>query len=122
MAHIDIDSLTEAELRDLNNRVTERLRLLSQVRAHRAMMEFAIGDRVTFNADGRTVVGVIARYNRKTVTLIADGGERWNVSPGLLRPAQAERRRENVRVVVRPTEGPGQSSQVVGKLGRLPGA
>jgi hypothetical protein len=31
---IDIDTLTEAELIDLNNRIVERLRLLNQIRAH----------------------------------------------------------------------------------------
>ncbi len=31
---IDIDRLTEAELVDLNNRIVERLRILSQMRAH----------------------------------------------------------------------------------------
>jgi hypothetical protein len=31
---IDIDTLTEAELVDLNNRIVERLRLLQQMRAH----------------------------------------------------------------------------------------
>jgi len=84
MPSIDIDSLTEHELRDLHYRITERLRVLAQLRAHQAMMQLAIGDRVEFHADGRLVAGVIPRYNRKTVTVIADGGGRWNVSPGLL--------------------------------------
>jgi hypothetical protein len=81
---IDIDQFTEDELRDLHHRVTERLRLIHQMRAHGAMMNFSIGDRVAFKADGRRVIGVLARYNRKTVTVIADGGHRWNVSPGFL--------------------------------------
>ena len=81
---IDIDSLTEEELRDLHHRITERLRLIQQVRAHKTMMEFSLGDRVSFNADGHRVVGIITRYNRKTVTLLSDEGQRWNVSPGLL--------------------------------------
>lgn len=42
---IDIDRLTEAELIDLNNRIVERLRLLSQMRAHGQMLQFKIGDR-----------------------------------------------------------------------------
>ena len=83
---IDIDRLTEAELVDLNHRIVERLRFLHQMHAHAQMLEFRIGDRVTFQPDvGPTVVGVISRYNRKTVTLIADDGRRWNVSPGFLR-------------------------------------
>ena len=87
MPSINIDSLTEQELLDLHHRITERLRLFSHLRAHGAMMEFSIGDRVEFNADGRRIIGVITRYNRKTVTLISEGaiaGQRWNVSPSLL--------------------------------------
>ncbi len=87
---IDIDRLTEAELVDLNHRVVERLRLLRQVRAHRRMLEFGIGDRVSFPADGRgTVEGMLTRYNRKSVTVITDDGHQWNVAPGLLSRAAA---------------------------------
>jgi len=82
---IDIDRLTEAELIDLNHRVVERLRLLQQMRAHKQMLEFRIGDRVAFQADGRgTVEGMLTRYNRKSVTVITDDGRQWNVSPALL--------------------------------------
>ncbi len=87
---IDIDRLTEAELIDLNNRIAERLRLLSQMRAHGQMLEFKIGDRVSFQAEGRpSVVGMLTRYNRRTVTVITDSGQRWNVAPALLRRADS---------------------------------
>jgi len=89
---IDIDKLTEAELVDLNNRIVERLRLLHQMRAHAQMLEFKIGDRVSFQPDGRpVVVGMLTRYNRKTVTVITDSGERWNVAPRVLRRAHDSR-------------------------------
>ncbi len=82
---IDIDSLTEAELSDLNNRIVERLRFLHQARAHSRMLEFSVGDRVSFQPEGREpVLGVLTRYNRKTVTVITEQGQRWNVSPGAL--------------------------------------
>jgi hypothetical protein len=85
---IDIDNLTEAELIDLNNRIVERLRFLSQMHAHAEMLEFKIGDRVVFQPAGRAeVVGMLTRYNRKTVTVITDDGQRWNVSPALIRRA-----------------------------------
>ena len=83
---IDIDKLTEAELIDLNNRVVARLRFLSEMRAHARMLEFKIGDRVSFQPDGHpTVLGMITRYNKKTVTVVTDEGRRWNVAPSLLR-------------------------------------
>jgi len=43
---IDIDALSESELVDLNHRIVERLRFINQMRAHRDMLEFGIGDRV----------------------------------------------------------------------------
>lgn len=83
---IDIDELTEAEVIDLNNRIVERLRFLSQMRAHAQMLEFKIGDRVSFQPEGCPVmVGMLTRYNKRTVTVITDSGERWNVAPRLLR-------------------------------------
>jgi hypothetical protein len=90
---IDIDKLTEADLIDLNNRIVERLRFLHHMRAHAKMLEFKIGDRVTFQPDGRPlVVGMLTRYNKKTVTVITDTGQRWNVAPALLRPVDDSRR------------------------------
>jgi hypothetical protein len=54
--------------------------------AHADMLEFRIGDRVSFQPQGRApVVGMLTRYNRKTVTVITDEGHRWNVSPQFLR-------------------------------------
>ena len=92
---VDIDKLTEAELIDLNNRIVARLRFLRQMGAHAAMLEFRIGDRVEFQPDGRPpVVGMLTRYNKKTVTVITDLGERWNVAPGLLCRVGEARRAE----------------------------
>ena len=97
---IDIEALTEAELIDLNHKIVERLRFLEQTRAHRRMLDFAIGDRVMFAPDaGTPVAGTLMRYNKKTVTVISDSGQHWNVSPGLLRkapPAHAEPASSNV--------------------------
>jgi hypothetical protein len=85
---IDIDRLTESELIDLNNRVVQRLRFLHQMRAHATMLEFSLGERVCFQPEGRpTTYGVVTRYNKKTVTVITDGGEHWNISPSVLRKA-----------------------------------
>jgi ribosomal protein L21E len=83
---IDIDGLGEPELIDLNNRIVERLRFLHQARAHARMLEFSVGDRVSFHPEGsEPLLGVLTRYNKKTVTVITEQGQRWNVSPNLLR-------------------------------------
>lgn len=82
---IDIDKLTEAELIDLNHRIVERLRFIQQMHAHQSMLEFSIGDKVSFEPPGRpTVFGVLIRYNKKTVSVLSDEGVSWTVSPHLL--------------------------------------
>ena len=97
---IDIDKLTEAELIDLNHRIVERLRLLNQMRAHSQMLDFRIGDRVSFQPDGHPLVtGMLTRYNKKTVTVITDTGQRWNVTPSLLRRAEDARDAGDTNVI-----------------------
>ena len=90
MIKIDIDRLTEAELIDLNNRVVERLKFLQQMRAHANMLDFSIGERVSFQPDGHPILsGIITKYNRKTVTIITGSGQRWNVAPTFLRRTES---------------------------------
>ena len=85
MDKIDIDSLSEEELIDLNHRIVARLRFLSQMRSHSTMLDFRIGERVKFSPDGRPdVFGTVTRYNRRTVTVVTDAGENWRVAPTLL--------------------------------------
>lgn len=89
MQKININDLTESELIDLNHKIVERLRFLQQMREHGAMLEFSIGDRVAFDPPGRQgMTGVLVKYNKKTVTIVANDGQRWNVSPGLIRRAE----------------------------------
>jgi hypothetical protein len=72
---IDIDKLSEPELVDLNHRIVERLRFFQQMRAHRQMLEFKIGEWVNFEPVGHgTIKGMLTRYNKKSVTIIAEDG------------------------------------------------
>jgi len=85
-----IDQFTEEELTHLNRLIVERLRLMRQIRAHQAMTNFRIGQRVEFIAGGgRRITGTLTRYNRKSVTVIAEDGTQWNVDPNLLVRGQA---------------------------------
>lgn len=85
-----LENLTERELIDLNRQIVERLGFLQQSRAHQAMLQFRIGDRVTFNPDGHgAVIGMLTRYNKKSVTVITEDGQHWNVAPGFLQKAAA---------------------------------
>jgi hypothetical protein len=86
MVKINIDELSEGELIDLNHRIVERLRFLSQMHAHSQMLDYKIGERVTFHPEGHPpLFGIVTRYNRKTVTVITDTGQHWNVAPRFLR-------------------------------------
>lgn len=88
---INIDQLTEAELIDLNHRIVARLRFLQQMRAHATMLDFRLGERVRFHSESHgAVTGMITRYNKKTVSILTDDGQRWNVSPQLLERAGSE--------------------------------
>jgi len=96
--NIDIDKLTEAELIDLNHRVVARLKFLHQMKAHAAMLDFRIGEQVSFQPDGRPLItGIIAKYNRKTVTVVTSDGHQWNVPPMFLRKAEDSPRQEPSR-------------------------
>lgn len=104
---IDITVLSEDELVDLNRRIIERLRFLSQTRAHNKMLQFKVGDRVTFRPDDRPALnGILTKYNKKTVTVITDNGERWNVAPGLLSLAKETKASDNKQSNVIPLRKP----------------
>jgi hypothetical protein len=66
------------------------------------MLDFKIGDRVSFQPEGRgMLVGILTRYNKKTVTVITEGGERWNVTPHFLhRVVDANGAREAAQNVI----------------------
>src|SRR3954470_22375352 len=81
-----LDHFTEQELVHLNRLIVERLRIMRDIGAHQAMTQFRIGQRVSFiDPRGRQVGGVLTRYNRKSVSVIADDGTQWTVAPQLLR-------------------------------------
>ena len=99
---IDIDQLTESELIDLNRRIVERLRFLQHMRTHVSMLEFSIGEKVCFQPDDRPVIsGIITKYNQKTVSIVSETGERWNVSPSLLKRADIKTKANGINNVIK---------------------
>ena len=113
MSKFDIDSLSEADLIELNHKIVARLRFLNQMRSHSIMLDFRIGERVIFRPDGRpAVTGILTQYNKKTVTVISDAGEHWRVAPGLLSKAeqapQGSARREEIKIVPIPSRSSGR--------------
>jgi hypothetical protein len=74
-----------SELVQLNHVIIARLNMMQQLRAHSAMTNFRVGQRVKFTtSDGRIIRGVLSRYNRKSVTLVTQDGAQWRVAPTLL--------------------------------------
>lgn len=81
----DIDKLTYDELVELNNKVVERLKFLDSMHHHNEMMKFNIGEKVIFEPPARgKQVGTLVKYNKKSVTVITETGQKWTVAPELL--------------------------------------
>lgn len=86
---IDLTQLSEHELVELNRKIVDRLRFLRDARAQRHMLQLAPGQKVSFSPEpGRKLTGLIVRFNRKSVTLIAEDGVQWRVAPALLTPIE----------------------------------
>ena len=88
---INLDGLTEKELVELNREIVERVRMIRQLKAQVAMVEFRIGERVYFDTDdGNRIVGTVARWNKRSVSVDGDCGHRWRVGPNHLRRVEAK--------------------------------
>lgn len=91
---IDLDSLSESELRGLHHEVSKRLQVHALVRTQSKLMSFRIGDRVAFESNEGTIEGIVTRLNQKTATIMTDSGRGWRVSPGFLFKVVTETGRE----------------------------
>ena len=79
--NINIDNMNEDELLALNSRVVARLKLIQQHNTLNSMIKFEVGQRVSFDPDGRMRTGILTKFNRKTVVVLTDDGQSWKVSP-----------------------------------------
>jgi len=80
-----LKKLSEEELRMLNQKIVERLKLRHNARQLNMLAKFSVDDKVCFDHDGRCISGTIIRLNRKTVSLIDELGSYWTVAPVFLR-------------------------------------
>ena len=75
--NLDMDSLSDDELVQLNNKIVERLKFMDSVHAHKEMIQFSPGDQVSFDPSGRgKLFGTLVRYNKKTVTVLTESGQK----------------------------------------------
>jgi hypothetical protein len=85
MKNIDLESMSEAELRELNREIVRRLEVYTYTRRKMQLMSFRIGDRVEFDSDQGTITGTITRLNQKTASIDTGDGRGWRVAPSFLR-------------------------------------
>ncbi|MEY2342073.1 hypothetical protein AB4090_08190 [Acidithiobacillus sp. IBUN Pt1247-S3] len=87
-----IKRLGEEDLLFLNHLIVERLQLIAQERTTTLMISFTRGDRVSFQGpDGLTHEGVVLRLNKKTISVLTERRQQWNVAPALLQLVQTAR-------------------------------
>ncbi len=85
-----IDQLDEDELHGAYRLLSERLKLVHKARALLEMRKFNIMDRVSFTHNGKRYEGFVNRLNQRSITVLLDDGNRWNVSPGALTKIETE--------------------------------
>lgn len=79
----DIEKLSLEELIALNRRLVDRIRYLHSLKTRAQLDRFEVGDRVSFQSDGRTVEGIVVRVNRKTLSIHTEHSH-WNIHPKFL--------------------------------------
>jgi hypothetical protein len=81
-----VNKLSEGDLRFLSNLIYERLKILHQMKSSMQMTRFTVGDKVNFTGpSGEIKRGTVLRLNKKTVSVITEEKQQWNVAPGLLK-------------------------------------
>jgi len=82
---ISLNDLSYDELIELNHKIVERLKFLDSMHTHQEMLQFSIGERVSFEAPGRgRLVATLIKYNKKTESVMTESGQKWNIPPQML--------------------------------------
>lgn len=103
---IDIDKLAIEELLDLNTRIIRRIKHLQSLRTRAHLDRFEIGDRVSFQSEGRPVEGVVIRVNQKTLS-VKTQNTYWRIHPRFLTklPGPKAQIPQDVRDIMEKKEG-----------------
>ncbi len=80
---IDVEKLSLQELIELNRRVVRRIQYLHSLKTRSQLDRFEVGDRVSFQSEGKSVEGVVVRVNRKTLS-VRTKETHWNIHPRFL--------------------------------------
>lgn len=80
-----INKLSYEELFELNQMVVARIREMRAAKNSLEIRQFNIGNPVQFRtAEGELISGIVVKKNKKTIGIVTEDGERWNVSPSFL--------------------------------------
>jgi hypothetical protein len=80
-----IEKMTEAELVELQNQVATRIKFFREVELKNRLSGFEVDDVVSFQPEGQpTLKGMITKFNRKTIVVVTENGQHWNLSPAVL--------------------------------------
>ena len=81
-----IDLMDLDELVSLNEYIVKRIRLISDTKTMKKVQGFDLLEKVYFTDDrGNRIDGRVIRLNKKTITIKADNGLEWRVSPEFLK-------------------------------------
>jgi len=85
---IQIDNLllklNEEQLRELNRKIVERLKLIHRAKSAVSMAKFNLNDRVFLVHDNKKLIGTVIRLNPRSVTVNMDDGRQWRIAPEFL--------------------------------------
>jgi len=77
---IEIGNLSLKELVELHDKVARRIWELQRTKLSEKLGEFQIGDRISFQSEGKTITGTVIRVNRKTLSIRRQESY-WYVAP-----------------------------------------
>ena len=84
----EILKLDIKQLQDLNRLVVDRIKMCRKKADLKSMFRFNIGDAVTFDQNGKKMMGTVTRFNQSTVSVFTSSGETWNISPMFLKKSR----------------------------------
>ena len=84
MDEIEIEKLSLKELVELHDKIARRLWELQKGKLSEELGEFQIGDKVSFQAEGKMIIGIVIRVNKKTLSIRSQEGC-WYVSPWMVK-------------------------------------
>lgn len=76
--------LNEEQLRELNHKVVERIKLIRRAKSTISMAKFNLLDRVYFIHNGEKRIGVVIRLNPRSVTVDLGNSNEWRIAPEFL--------------------------------------